>query len=295
MEPFASHKPATPSKGLAFGYFILGVGLFGIVAHAGHYIGQVNAEREAKLISSLPENTLSITPDTVNTVIVKTSLLRGALEQSERPAVRYRGHQRTRSAVKGNFRLKPKPVVVAALSPVEIMPAEIVKPVVLNTAPVPKPRILSASLREKLAAKRRRLVAARHCLAQAIYFEARGEPTIGQIAVANVVMNRVKSRVYPNSVCGVVFQNYKRRNACQFSFACDGRPENTRNKKMWRQAVRIASSTLSGKKKYRPVRNATHYHADYVNPDWSRQLRRVKKIGRHIFYHDRKAVRPAAG
>ena len=102
------------------------------------------------------------------------------------------------------------------------------------------------------------------CLAEAIYFEARGEPVRGQIAVAQVVMNRVFSRYYPNSVCGVVYQNSNRR-ACQFSFACDRIPNDriTEPTAMDR-AKQIAHDTLDGKYWLTDVGKATHYHARWV-------------------------------
>ena len=75
------------------------------------------------------------------------------------------------------------------------------------------------------------------CLATAIYFEARGESYRGQVAVAQVVLNRVKDHRYPDTICGVVFQNQSRRNSCQFSFACDGIPETINDSKSWAQAA----------------------------------------------------------
>ncbi len=123
------------------------------------------------------------------------------------------------------------------------------------------------------------------CMAKAIYFEARSEPTLGQMAVAGVVLNRVRHGNYPNTVCGVVFQNQHKRNACQFSFACDGKTDIATSKKHWRSAMKMAKAFITGKKKAHVIRTATHYHADYVSPDWSKKMRKVKKIGRHIFYY----------
>lgn len=122
------------------------------------------------------------------------------------------------------------------------------------------------------------------CLATAIYFEARGESYRGQAAVAQVVMNRVNHRLYPNTVCGVVFQNQHRRNACQFSFACDGIPERINDKKSWAQAEEIAKKITSGSIYLTEVANATHYHATYVYPRWAPRMRKMTKIGLHIFY-----------
>jgi spore germination cell wall hydrolase CwlJ-like protein len=121
-------------------------------------------------------------------------------------------------------------------------------------------------------------------LAIAIYFEARGEPSIGQKAVAQVIVNRVEDDAYPESVCGVVFQNRNRRNACQFSFACDGIPDKTNDSKAWRKATAIASQTLSGKNPVMKQARATHYHASNIRPRWASSLKRVQTIGRHVFY-----------
>ncbi len=144
--------------------------------------------------------------------------------------------------------------------------------------------------RTTLVAQRKHFAAEQLCMAKAIYFEARGEPAVGQMAVAGVVMNRVRSRRYPNTVCKVVFQNEQWRNACQFSFACDGKPEIARNKRQWRRAQYLAKAFITGKKKAVGIRRAMYYHADYVKPKWARQMRKVKTIGRHIFYERRTRV-----
>ncbi|GGC62308.1 cell wall hydrolase [Chelatococcus reniformis] len=122
------------------------------------------------------------------------------------------------------------------------------------------------------------------CLAEAIYFEARSEPEAGQAAVAQVVLNRVRSGLYPTSVCGVVYQNRHRHNACQFSFACEGRRLVTNDRDSWQSAVRIAQQVLDGTTYLADVGGATHYHADYVRPRWASKLKKMDVIGRHIFY-----------
>lgn len=135
------------------------------------------------------------------------------------------------------------------------------------------------------------------CLAIAIYYEARSESKLGQIAVAQVVLNRVTSRRYPNSICGVVYQNAHIRNRCQFSFACDGKPDDPRHAVAWARSKALAASINCGTtcrrtpKQIRPLmrldatmRRSTHYHATYVRPRWRRHLERVGQIGAHIFY-----------
>ncbi|WP_425409592.1 cell wall hydrolase [Hyphococcus sp.] len=123
----------------------------------------------------------------------------------------------------------------------------------------------------------------RRCLAQAIYYEARSEPRIGQLAVADVVLNRVASRLYPNSICEVVFQGSERRTGCQFSFTCDGSMQARLNKRKWSGSEELAGAILAGLRS--PVsRNATHYHANYVTPYWSASLTPTATIGMHKFY-----------
>ena len=123
-----------------------------------------------------------------------------------------------------------------------------------------------------------------HCMAEAIYFEARGETYRGQVAVGQVVMNRLAHPIYPKDICQVVFQNQQMHNACQFSFACDGIPETINDEKSWKQADAIARGVISGSLYLPEVGKATHYHANYVYPDWAPRLKRVAKIGHHIFY-----------
>ncbi|MEM7302442.1 MAG: cell wall hydrolase [Pseudomonadota bacterium] len=122
------------------------------------------------------------------------------------------------------------------------------------------------------------------CLAVGIYFEARGEPIRGQAAVAQVILNRVKNPKYPNSICGVVYQNKNWRNRCQFSFACDGIRDRVRSTKLWKQSQKVAADVTAGKVWIKEVGSSTHYHATYVRPRWAKRLKRMKKIGRHIFY-----------
>ena len=122
------------------------------------------------------------------------------------------------------------------------------------------------------------------CLAEAVYFEARSEPPEGQAAVAQVVLNRMKSGLYPSSICGVVYQNRHRHLACQFTFACEGKVLRTTETEAWDQAKQIASAVLEGKTYLAEVGGATHYHAKYVRPYWAKRLKKMDVIGQHIFY-----------
>lgn len=124
----------------------------------------------------------------------------------------------------------------------------------------------------------------RRCMTTALYFEARGEPEAGQVAVGQVVMNRVKSPDYPDTICGVVYQGSQRSTGCQFSFTCDGKVDKPNNKKQWELAKRLSNRVLEGKVWLESIGNSTHYHADYVYPVWRKKMAVIKKIGRHIFY-----------
>ncbi len=125
---------------------------------------------------------------------------------------------------------------------------------------------------------------AERCLANAVYFESRSEPVRGQMAVAQVVMNRVFSPFYPKDVCSVVYQNANRRLACQFTFACDGKSKAIHDRGSWARSVRIAKQTLDGKLWVPEVAKSTHYHAMYVRPNWIHEMRRYFKTGLHLFY-----------
>lgn len=127
------------------------------------------------------------------------------------------------------------------------------------------------------------------CLARGIYFEARGEPTSGQIAVGHVILNRAESDAYPDTVCDVVYQNDHLRNRCQFSFACDGQPDAIEERSKWAEIRKHAQRLLSGDRQNDgpgQLWASTHYHANYVSPDWARKLTRTGQVGRHYFYRD---------
>ena len=121
------------------------------------------------------------------------------------------------------------------------------------------------------------------CLAEAVYYEARSESRSGQLAVADVVKNRVKSKHYPNSICGVVYQGAERPFACQFSFACDGSMDRAPEMKAWERSQEIAQVSLTG---FVPdlTKNATHYHTVQVQPNWAKTLEFKTQIGFHKFY-----------
>ena len=121
------------------------------------------------------------------------------------------------------------------------------------------------------------------CLAEAVYYEARSETKSGQKAVAEVVQNRVKSKHYPNTICGVVYEGAERSTGCQFSFTCDGSTMKEPDGKYWEESKAAATLNLTGGVKPFTDRS-THYHTVAVNPHWSGNLRPTKQIGFHKFY-----------
>lgn len=130
------------------------------------------------------------------------------------------------------------------------------------------------------------------CMAFNIYHEARNESMLGQIAVGQVVMNRVWDKRFPNTVCEVVTEavTYKGTNKpvlhkCQFSWYCDGAKDDVnKDSKAWRYSLEYASIVLSGRIVLDVTEGATHYHATYVRPAWARTKTRTTRIDRHIFY-----------
>jgi len=137
---------------------------------------------------------------------------------------------------------------------------------------------------ERLGIAGAALAKAEKCLADAIYFESRGEPKQGQTAVAQVVVNRAFSGFYPSDICGVVYQNANRYLACQFTFACEGKKLVVDEPDMWEQAKQISHDMLDGKLWLDEIGKATHYHAYWVHPDWIREMRKINRIGVHTFY-----------
>ncbi|WP_274629866.1 cell wall hydrolase [Arvimicrobium flavum] len=125
------------------------------------------------------------------------------------------------------------------------------------------------------------------CLANAIYFEARGETSRGQAAVAQVVLNRVRNPAYPATICAVVYQNENLKNRCQFSFACDGIKDRVLSPWHYKRAKEIAMAVTAGKIFLPEVGSSTHYYAQYVSPGWARAMKKMTKIGLHIFYRTR--------
>lgn len=141
----------------------------------------------------------------------------------------------------------------------------------------------------------------RYCLALAIYHEARGEPLPGQFAVAVTIINRVRSNAYPDTVCGVVYQNAARLNRCQFSFACDRRSDVPQNPQAFERALNMAefANTMKANLGNDPAAGSpfamlsgmTHYHRHDAKPAWSKKLQRLAHIGSHVFFSSDRVVR----
>ena len=121
------------------------------------------------------------------------------------------------------------------------------------------------------------------CLGVTVFFEARGEDIAGQVAVAQVVMSRVASEHWPDTVCEVVHEGGVIRHKCQFSYHCDGKSDRPWEGKAKMQALLVASAVIAGSG-HVGLRDATHYHADYVDPDWAEFLTLIAIYGRHKFY-----------
>ncbi|MFM9851282.1 MAG: cell wall hydrolase [Sphingomonadaceae bacterium] len=121
------------------------------------------------------------------------------------------------------------------------------------------------------------------CLASAIYYEAAAERIEGQMAVAQVVLNRVRHPAFPKTVCGVVYQGQERSTGCQFSFSCDGSMARMPSDALWVRLRGLARAMLGGQV-YEPVGWATHYHTDWVLPAWSAKLDKVRVEASHLFF-----------
>ena len=131
------------------------------------------------------------------------------------------------------------------------------------------------------------------CLALNIYHETKASSLADAMAVSDVVMNRVYSRHFPNNICDVVHQAVKhengmpKRNQCQFSWYCDGKSDEPKNKTAWEKSRKYASDFYIYSKYIGITEGSTHYHANYVKPYWAPTLDRITRIGSHIFYRQK--------
>lgn len=163
---------------------------------------------------------------------------------------------------------------VPAVPPKTAAPINAAEPLATPTGPA-RPFVLTGGAEDRSRALT--------CLTQAIYYEAGFEPTKGQEAVAQVVLNRVRHPIFPHTVCGVVFQGSELKTGCQFSFTCDGAMAHAPQPAAWARARRVAEQALNGFV-LKDVGSATHYHTDWVVPWWQSTVTKVAQIGAHIFY-----------
>lgn len=249
--------------------------LVGAVAAAGHYMGR-DAVARGLPPSELDENTTS-TPN----ISGKASLLTEPQELALSNAPRLSDRESILLA-KADSLVEESVITGRSDKLVRFEPLMISPPL----KQLEKTWRLRREQKRKLTARSDVKTAEQACLARAVYFEARSESELGQLAVAKVILNRAKNPAYPKTICGVVYQGADRTNSCQFSFACDGESDNPRPGRQWETAKKVAARAMSGDGTVQVISTATHYHADYVRPRWSGAMTRLIKIGRHIFYHD---------
>jgi spore germination cell wall hydrolase CwlJ-like protein len=171
---------------------------------------------------------------------------------------------------------KPLPTEIRDLAPETALQVNAQIPLFSGPNPAARPFVTSRSSAEARAR-------ALECLTSAIYYEAAQEPTDGQRAVAQVILNRVRHPAFPNSVCGVVYEGSTRSTGCQFTFTCDGSMAYAPIPALWNRSRKVAEAALNGHV-HAPVGYATHYHANYVVPYWASSLVKTDVEGAHIFY-----------
>jgi hypothetical protein len=180
---------------------------------------------------------------------------------------------------------EPSAPAEMAVEPTPVsLPMASVIPLDMVPLPRPAPGAPPPSPAERLHLEGKDFAKAERCLANAVYFESRSEPVRGQMAVAQVVLNRAFSGFYPKDVCSVVYQNADHYLGCQFTFACDGKRKLINERGAWARANRIAKQTLNGQIYLPEVGKSTHYHALYVHPNWVREMHRLARYGIHAFY-----------
>lgn len=277
-------EPLEPERISILGYVPYAFGgamLIASFAFAGHYMG-----RNADAHGLPPDELEASVTSPVSTLVQKASLMPSdaVLDSVSLPIIR---EQEVVSSAKGDYISSEPDGDDAPLATKR--GAEKVEKRLAMTPPVWKMEStfkLKRNEKQKAVAERRTRLAEENCLAKAVYFEARSESELGQLAVAKVVLNRVKDPNYPKTICGVVYQGSDHRNSCQFSFACDGIADEVKNREAWDRSKMIAQKAIAGDQTIRIIGAATNYHADYVRPAWAKDMRKLIKIGRHIFYTD---------
>jgi hypothetical protein len=203
------------------------------------------------------------------------------------------------SAVAGSAEIAPASVLSASVLPASVLPVSVppvsAPPVTAPTAPAvielrppaaaPKlaiPGEIDSSAPSQIALTK--LLSESRCLAEVMYFEARGEGEAGEIAVGEVIMNRLAAGTHGHTICNVVYEGAG-QTFCQFTFACDGSLDKPKLAEPWRAAQVLAARLLAGEAPVESeVGGATYYHAVSVTPSWKSRMVRVGQIGNHIFY-----------
>jgi spore germination cell wall hydrolase CwlJ-like protein len=281
-----------------------GIMLIAAFAFAGNYMGQSAVAHTATvddqpITTGAPVTNIiakgSLLPQGENFDIVNLNVAARQLVVSEGKTDYINADPNDQVAMPGKGSLKKlASKVVITPAAIDLRPKKVaaVEPATKRMSLAPTPANIASSFKlnnadkQAVVAQRRVRLAEENCLARAVYFEARSESELGQLAVARVILNRTKSPEYPKSICGVVYQGSGSRNSCQFSFACDGLPDDVRQPGAWANAKRIAQKAIAGMGSSSVISAATNYHADYVRPRWASGMRRLVKIGRHIFYSE---------
>ncbi len=263
----AAHWSKTVSFGLG------GICLVAGVAFAGHYMGQSASAH------GMPGDKWADVVSPSTTIMRKSSLL-GNMSIDELKMLNKPTVQTVKVSAKGGY-LVDQSLITGRTDQLARLKTLIVSP---PTWKLEQSFKMGQAQKRRIFAARRTRLAQSECLARAVYFEARGESELGQLAVAKVILNRVNSSKFPNNICGVVYQGSHRKNSCQFSFACDGQADVPKYGKPWRKAKLVAKRALSGSNDLRVISTAMFYHADYVKPKWAGAMDRLIKIGSHIFY-----------
>jgi spore germination cell wall hydrolase CwlJ-like protein len=286
---------------------VAGLMLTAAFAFAGHYIGRSavahNADAGDMVALVSPTSALStkgsLLPEDQNFSMVNANDLRRQTVMVDGkgdligmdlvqpvPAPLPKPKPKSVAAIAKDPKVKISPVSVDLKHEDDAAPSSPVKRMALIPAPaqVDKKFTLNADEKHKVVVQHRLRLAEENCLARAVYFESRSESDLGQLAVAKVILNRVKSPDYPKTICGVVYQGSGTRNSCQFSFACDGLPDDVKSPEAWAHAKMIAQRAINNDPAVSMLGSATNYHADYVKPRWAKTMRRLARIGHHIFY-----------
>ena len=275
-------------------------------AFAGHYIGRSavahNADPQDMVSLVSPTSALSskgsLLPSDENFTTINAQTLRQTVMVDGKgdligmdlvepvPAPLIKAKPKSILALAKSGGVKIVPASVDLKHPEDNGPSPAVKRLALAPAPaqIDQKFKLDAEEKHKVVLQHRLRLAEENCLARAVYFESRSESDLGQLAVAKVILNRVKAPDFPKTICGVVYQGSGTRNSCQFSFACDGLPDDVKSPEAWAHAKMIAERAINNDPAVSMLGSATNYHADYVRPRWAKTMRKLARIGHHIFY-----------